>query len=471
MRRSLCLGILGLAAAPLLAADPVWPQFRGPGGLGVAETQTPPVKFGLTQNVQWKVPVPSGFSSPIVIGDKLVLTAFENNKLFTIAYNRADGKELWRTQAPAKTIEAYHKTESSPAASSPVSDGERIVVYFGSCGLFCYDLAGKEQWRYDLPTAVSSFDFGTGVSPVLADGLVVLARDMKANSSLLALDAKTGSKVWETKRDGFGGGWSTPAIWDTANGKQIALPGLNRMVGYDLKTGTEKWTVKGMPSACCTMPVVVDGNLVFAGWSPGEDFKLPTFAELLKDADKNGNGVLDKDEEQFSFIKGFFDNNDLNKDGKITAEEWAEGAKYMAQGRNSAFVLKPGGSGDITKSHVIWKETKGLPYVPCPLAYRGQLYTINMRGLITARELKTGKEVFLDENIGLAGVYSSPIAAGGHIYIFGLDGTALVLKPGDFPDIVHRTKLGERVAATPAVADNTLYVRTAKQLIAFAEAK
>jgi len=471
MRRFLCLSISVLTAAPILADDAVWPQFRGPGALGVAEKQSPPVKFGLTQNVKWKVPAPSGFSSPIIIGDNLVLTAFENNKLFTIAYSRADGKELWRTEAPAKKIEAFHKTESSPAASTAVTDGERIVVYFGSCGLFCYDLTGKELWRYDMAMAVTSFDFGTGVSPVLADGLVILARDQKADAKLLAVDVKTGSKVWETSRDGFGSGWSTPAIWDTPNGKQIALPGMNRMVGYDLKTGVEKWTVKGMPSACCTTPLVIDGNLVFAGWSPGDDFKLPTYAELLKDADKNGNGIFEKAEEEFSFLKGFFDNNDPNKDGKITAEEWAEGAKSMAQGKNSAFVLKPGGSGDITKSHVIWKETKSLPYVPSPLVYEGQIYTINMRGLLSVRELKTGKEVFLDENIGLTGVYSSPIAAGGHIYIFGLDGTALVLKPDTFANVVHRTKLGERIAATPAVADHTMYVRTAKQLIAFAEAK
>src|SRR5271166_3074339 len=148
---------IGLGADKRLA----WPQFRGPGGSGVAEGQKPPVEFGPDKNVKWKVPAPSGFSSPIVAGDKLIITAFEDGKLFTIAYNRADGKEAWRAHAPAKEIEPYHKTEASPAASTSATDGERIVSYFGSCGLFCYDLAGKELWRYEMPAANTVADFGT----------------------------------------------------------------------------------------------------------------------------------------------------------------------------------------------------------------------------------------------------------------------------------------------------------------------
>src|SRR5881275_3660430 len=124
-----------------------WPQFRGPNGSGVADSQKPPVELGPDKNVRWKVPVPSGLSSPIVAGDNLVITAFEDGKLYTIAYRRADGKEAWRAEAPAKQIEPYHKTESSPAASTPATDGERIVSYFGSCGLICFDLEGKELWR------------------------------------------------------------------------------------------------------------------------------------------------------------------------------------------------------------------------------------------------------------------------------------------------------------------------------------
>src|SRR5205823_8740011 len=141
MKGLIALAMFAMFTAVGLSADQplAWPQFRGPGGSGVAEGQRPPVELGPDKNVAWKVPVPSGLSSPIVAGDKLVLTAFEGGKLYTIAYRRADGAEAWRREAPAREIELYHKVEGSPAASTPATDGERIVSYFGSCGLFCYD--------------------------------------------------------------------------------------------------------------------------------------------------------------------------------------------------------------------------------------------------------------------------------------------------------------------------------------------
>ena len=369
-----------------------WPQFRGPNGSGVADDQKPPVEFGPQKNLKWKVPAPSGFSSPIVVGDKLVLTAFDGGKLYTIAYNRADGKEAWRTEAPAKKIEPYHKTEGSPAASTPATDGTRIVSYFGSCGLFCYDLAGNELWKYELPTAATVADFGTGVSPILVDGIVVLVRDETKDPKVLAIDAATGSRLWEKKRQSISS-FATPVVWDTPDGKQVVAAGYGRMIGYDLKTGDEKWSVAGMPSACCASPVVADGRLFFAGWSPGDaedkDFKMPTFDDILKQAGEEKLGYLTKDGSEKTFLKGFFDNNDTNKDGKITREEWDAQQKFMSASKNSAFALKPGGTGDVTKSHVLWKKTKGLPYVPSAIVYRGQYVMVKDGGLLTAYDEKT----------------------------------------------------------------------------------
>ncbi|HEX3314599.1 MAG TPA: pyrrolo-quinoline quinone, partial [Gemmataceae bacterium] len=128
MKMLLACGIVALAAGFAIAQQPnaaptAWPQFRGPGGSGVAEGQKPPIEFGPDKNVKWKVAVPSGFSSPIVVGDLLVMTAFDKGKLYTIAYRRADGSEAWRLEAPAKKIERFHKTEASPAASTPATDG------------------------------------------------------------------------------------------------------------------------------------------------------------------------------------------------------------------------------------------------------------------------------------------------------------------------------------------------------------
>src|SRR5438128_8698726 len=176
MKRLIAVMTVGICAVVGLGADKplAWPRFRGPGGSGIADHQKPPVELGPDKNVLWKVPVPSGLSSPIVAGDKLVLTAFENGKLYTIAYRRADGTEAWRSEAPAKQIEPYYKAEGSPAASTPATDGERIVSYFGSCGLLCYDLSGKELWKFEMPPAATSGNFGSGVSPIVADGIVVL---------------------------------------------------------------------------------------------------------------------------------------------------------------------------------------------------------------------------------------------------------------------------------------------------------
>src|SRR5262245_269137 len=133
MKRTISLLIVSSLVAVSLAAEKsddkslAWPQFRGPNGSGVAEGQNPPVEIGPDKNVKWKVAVPSGVSSPIVAGDNLVITAFDDGKLYTIAYRRSDGKEAWRAEAPAKQIEAFHKVEGSPAASTPATDGQRIV--------------------------------------------------------------------------------------------------------------------------------------------------------------------------------------------------------------------------------------------------------------------------------------------------------------------------------------------------------
>lgn len=460
---------LSMTASPVLAAPSEWPQFRGPGATGVADDQKPPVQIGPDKNVLWKVPVPSGFSSPVVSGDRLFLTAFDDGKLFTIAYSRADGKELWRKQAKAEKIEAYHKTEGSPAASTVATDGERVVAYFGSCGLVCYDVSGNELWARGMPCAVTTNDFGSGSSPVIADGKVVLLRDTMKDSKLLAFDVKTGKPGWEAKRDGFPTSWGSPCVWDAPGGKQVVVAGATKLKAYDLATGAEKWTVSGLCAVPCTTPVVADGKLIFAGWSPGgsAEFKMPSFDELLDMAGDKATGHLTRDGSKKTFLADFFDSNDTNKDGKITRDEWDAQLKFLASGKNVAVAVTPGGSGDVTKSHVAWRVEKGLPYVPSPLVYRGVMYTANMQGRVSAFDAKTGAEIYAQEQVGLSGVYASPVAANGHVYFFGLDKSVVVLEAGELPKKVWSAKLDDRVAATPAVAGNTMYVRTGKTLYAF----
>jgi outer membrane protein assembly factor BamB len=469
----LCVGIFTIAG---LAGDKslVWPRFRGPDGSGVADGQKPPVEFGPDKNLKWKVPVPSGLSSPIVAGNKLVITAFEDGKLYTIAYNRADGKEAWRAEALAKQLEPYHKTEGSPAASTPATDGRRIVSYFGSCGLFCYDLGGKQLWKYEMPTAATAGDFGSGASPIIVDGVVVMVRDEKKDSKIVALDASNGSRKWEQKRLSPAS-YCTPIIWDTGSGEQIVAAGHARMIGYDLKSGAEKWFLNGMPSGCCPSPVTADGTLFFAGGGPtgpdDKEMQMPSFDAMLKDLDKDGDGSLSRQEAEKAF-EGFFDNQDANKDGRITQDEWDAILKFMSEGKNSAFALKPGGSGDVTTSHVLWKKTKGMPYISSGIVYRGQYVMVKDGGVVTAYDAKTGSELYQERAVAAGKYYASPVAANGNIYFASLDdGTLTVLKAGsDKPEVLATNpKLGERTAATPAIADNALFVRTDKHFYAFAE--
>ena len=202
MKSSIAFIAVLLIASAVRGADQslAWPQFRGPGGSGIADDQHPPVEIGPDKNVAWKVTVPPVASSPIVVGDKLVITALDDGKLYTIAYNRDDGREAC-VLAPAKELEAYHKIEGSPAASTCAMDGERIVSYFGSCGLLCYDLSGKELWKFEMPLPSMFGNFGSGVSPIIADGTVILPRDEAKDPKIIVVDLATGKLKWEQQRD------------------------------------------------------------------------------------------------------------------------------------------------------------------------------------------------------------------------------------------------------------------------------
>jgi outer membrane protein assembly factor BamB len=466
-----------LATAGRAQEGPAWPQFRGLGGSGVADGQKPPVEFGPTKNLKWKVPAPGGLSSPIVAGDKLVITAFEGGKLYTVAYLRANGKEAWRKEAPAKQIEGYFKKGGSPAASTPATDGQRIFVFFGSCGVICYDLDGNERWQFQMPTAVTAGGFGTGSSPTVTAGTVLIVRDELKGSKIVALDAVTGKIKWQKPRLSPAS-YGTPAVWDTPAGKQVVVAGHARLLAYDLTDGAEKWSVGGLPSGCCTSPVIAEGVLYFAGWSPGgpeDDFKLPTFDEMLKQFDKDKDGAISRDELKTTMFEDFFDSWDTNKDGKITRDEWDALHKFMADGKSAALALKAGGEGDVTTSHVLWKKTKGLPHISSGIVYRGQYVMVKDGGLVTAYDAKSGTPLYVQERAVAPGQYwASPVAANGHIYFASLDdGVVTVLKAGTAkPEVVvQNPALGERIAATPAIADNTLYIRTEGHLYAFAEKK
>ena len=474
MRFSLLFLLFCLTFIPFAhSADPAqWPQFRGLNAAGTSDATTVPKEIAPEKNVLWKVALPAGASSPAIWGNEIYLTAFDQDKLWTLCLNRTDGKELWRREAPAAKIEEFHHTEGSPAASTPALTAERVVSYFGSCGLFCYDHAGNLQWKIDFPCAETLAKFGSGTSPIVADGVIYLARDVVQNPELVAVELASGKVLWRKPRPHSPSAYSTPVIWKHAGGTDLVVTGVGKMNGYDPATGDERWAVNIGPATSCTTPVATPELLFFAGWSPGSaadpESAFPKFDALLAQMDKDKDGQLSREEVAPSPLANFFDNNDANGNGFIESAEWEQLVKFTSVGKNIAMAVKPGGKGDITESHVVWKQNKNLPYVPSPVLVNGKLLIVKDGGIATAFEPASGKITNKSERIGGTGnYYASPIAIGDVIYLASLDGVVSTVRVGEKFELLHRGTFGERIWGTPAVADGKLYLRTASALYAF----
>jgi outer membrane protein assembly factor BamB len=194
---------------------------------------------------------------------------------------------------------------------------------------------------------------------------------------------------------------------------------------------------------------------------------------MLKNLDKDDDGALSREEAEKEF-GGFFDNQDANKDGKVSRDEWDMVIKFMTEGKDAGFALESGAKGDVKDSAFAWKLAKGLPYIASGIAYQNQYVMVRDGGIVHAVDLKTGKNVYQERAAEAGRYYASPVAANGHLYVTSLDeGVITVLKAGsEKAEVVAKNPpLGERTSATPAIADNTLYVRTAATLYAFAEQK
>ncbi|MCY2962162.1 MAG: PQQ-binding-like beta-propeller repeat protein, partial [Planctomycetota bacterium] len=328
-----------------------WPQFRGPGGNGVAVSKgTLPTEIGPQKNVVWKTELPPGHSSPVVVGDRIYLTGIrDKQKLVTLALERATGKIVWEVEAQFEKLEEIHPT-GSHATPTVASDGERVVSFFGSAGLFCYDTSGKLLWQ--IPLGPFKNDFGSGTSPLIVDDRVILCQDHDTDSFLMSVDKRTGRIVWRLDRGEFPRNYCTPTIWEVNGKKQIIIAATLRIVAYDFESGEEVWTVRGVARIVNMSPVVgADGNLYVATWSPGAEandrINTPPFDEAVAESDKNKNGSLSKDELGDGATKQRFTQIDRDKNGEITREEYESMRKVFQQARNVVMAIKPGGTGDI----------------------------------------------------------------------------------------------------------------------------
>ncbi len=463
------LFLLPVLSLALAAAEPGnWPAFRGPNSSGISASAKPPAKIGPKEGVLWSVDVPWAPSSPSVWGERIFLTTFADEKLETRAYSTKDGALLWKKISQVEKFEEFHRTEGSPAAGTPATDGKHVVSYFGSFGLACFDVEGKELWQRRMPVAETQGNFGSGTSAILVDGKVILCRDVASGSQISAFDLHTGKTLWETPRVDSITSYGAPIVWEHDGFKEIVMAGSLSMKGYDPKTGEERWLLRGLPAFSCTTPVVGDGLLFYAGWSPGKaDSPFPSWAATVEKQDKNHDGKISLDE--FDSGPAWFRVQDVDRDGFITKADWDMIGGAMKRGENVLIAVKPGAKGEAPESQVAWKFTKGLPYVPCPLYYDGRVYLIRDGGMMSSFDAKTGKPFYSQERLPAQGsYYSSPVAADGRIYLASLQGKLTVVKAGgDLPEVVHSADFGERIAGTPALVGDRVYLRTEKKLHAF----
>ncbi len=476
-----------LISRPVFSQDTklnIWPEFRGTNRSGVAHPeQTPPIDLVSGEKLVWKIPLISGASSPCIWNNRIFLTGFDKEKqqLQVMCYERSNGKLIWNRIVPAKEIEKYHVV-GSPADATPATDGERVYVHFGSYGLLCYNFAGEVLWAYELP--VNDDIYGSGVSPIIADNLVILpvSRPDKERY-ILALDSKTGRQVWKQPLPRMN--WSTPILWGT----DLVYHGIDFIGGYNVKDGSKTWHVSiktNGPSA----PVANNDILYVATYTLlGEQYRrlpMPSYQDLLNKYDTNGDSLISKKEfpKDFNYnrypeIEGTPDaivnlsENweiiDRNENSFADSKEWQVYLDLYARKSldHGLIAIKSGGTGDITASHVLWKENEGIPEVPSPLFYKGRIYMIKNGGTVTCLNALTGERLYR-ARLGASGpYYSSPVATSDRIYIASSKGTVVVFAAGDELNVLARNNLREKIWATPAIVDNKIYIRTEKQLYAF----
>ncbi len=489
--------------ATALSEQPSWNEFRGPNGSGVCDACRPPVEIDLDQTA-WVVDVPAGQSSPVLAGNRIFLTGVENNRLVTLAFDALTGEQIWRAPAPETPLERVHES-SSPAVSTPCVDQQRVYVYFGSFGLLCYDLHGKELWRQPIPTPQSLY--GMSSSPILHGNLLIMVLDDDANlpesnvsrSRIIALDKVSGELVWETARPFHRSGWSTPTIWKHPGGSELVVLGNGCVRGYDVDRGSEKWFISGFSRETIARPIIGNG-FVFAsasmiGGIADEQPDPEPFWKAILHFDANGDQQLQRHEMTVPFtfpyrphlpidhpgfgmplpkdqrrrqqrLNGMFARIDKDKDGSWNKEEFLANISFN-RGKPNLLAIRPGGEGDIGETHVEWALHRGIPEIPTPVCHHDRIYLVSDGGVLSAVDAGDGSMIYR-KRLGASGHYrSSPVIAGGYLYVISEAGVVSVVKTGDKYELAGQYDLAQRIAATPAIDQQTIYIRCEQELLAF----
>jgi outer membrane protein assembly factor BamB len=431
------------AAAPSRGS---WPSFRGPNASGVADGQNLPDRWnGRTgENVLWRTSIPGlAHSSPIVWGDRVFVTSAissrpnatfkpglygdgdasddrSRHKWVLYAIDARSGKIIWERVAFEGEPANKRHIKSTYASASPATDGRIVVAWFGSQGVYAFDVNGTPLWTVDLGRVdmgaydIPSYEWGPASSPIIWNGLVLLQCDTQMDSFVLALDASTGRTVWKTDRRELPS-WGTPTVVAAGTQPQLVTNGANYIRGYDVRTGQEIWKLGGSSKITAPTPIFADGLIIV---SSGRRPERPIFAVR---PDARGDLSLEQDR--------------------------------------------------TSNSGVAWSKTARGPYMPTPLAYGGILYSLNNDGIFDAYEVETGKEIYRKrlDPVG-SGFSASPVAADQRLYLSNEDGEMLVVAAGREFRLISTNSIGELLMATPALSNGVMYVRSASSLFAIGRA-
>jgi outer membrane protein assembly factor BamB len=460
-----------LTASALLASD--WLQFRGPNSAGVSTSTNLPVEFGPSKNVVWKTPLPPGHSSPVLAGDRIFVTAFEDKKLFTICLDRATGKILWRREAPRPREQELHKS-NSPTSPSAVSDGKNVWVFFTDFGLISYGFDGNERWK--TPMGPFNNPFGMGASPVLAGDVLLIACDSESGSFFAAYDKNSGKQLWRAERPEYARGFSTPVLYQPKEGPlQAVLAGSYKLTSYDVKTGKEVWWFQGLTWQMKPTPVLSEDQqtIYVLGWAGGSDTgqqeAIPEFSEVLKLWDKNNNSKLEKAEIPDAKITKEWSSVDLDRDEALGTRDWKlYQLRRASQNSFQAIRLGSNPQGDLTATGRLWAYTKSLPNAPSPLLYQDVLYLMKEGGILTSINPTDGSVLKQGRLPGaLSFYYASPVAGDGKIYATSEAGNIAVIKAGKEWELLKVNDMDGECHSTPALVDGKIYLRTHGALYCF----
>ena len=428
------------AAAQSPDADRFWGQWRGPAATGVARFGDPPTEWSETRNIRWKVEIPGrGAASPIVWGDKIFLLtavpvddpvsaaapaaagqgrrrrgrgprAIPMHRFIIMAIARETGEVVWeRVAREAVPHEAHQTPNGTYASGSAVTDGEHLFAFFGSWGLFAYDMDGNPLWEVDLGTRLMRSEFGEGTTPALhGDTLVVTWDHIGGQSFIVALDKRTGAERWRANRDEIDT-WATPLIVEHEGRPQVITPAMERVYSYDLETGEIVWQSRGTTMNAIPSPVHADG-IVYV-------------------------------------MSGF-------------------------RGNNLQAIRLAAARGDIAGTDaIVWQLDRDTPYVPSPLLYDDALYVIKSNdGILSVFDPLTGEPRYQRQRLqGVPNVFASPVGAAGRVYITGRDGTTLVIRQGGEYEVLASNTLDDGFDASPAVVGDEMYLRGYRYLYKIAE--